>query len=370
MKIGKLTVPFNNNYGGYLQAFALMTVLKDMGHEPVIIMRRHNERSVNLVLRAKYFLKGIVHSFQTRRLCPLVYGKEKDYSYLGMFMHHFVEKWIQPQTPFLYSTDELRTYCKDKFDAYVVGSDQVWRAIYVPEIENYFLNFTIGWPVKRFSYAASFGTLMPEYNQQEIANCGCLIKHFDSISVRERKSIEVFSRFRWKVNNVQYVVDPTLLLGADEYKRIIPQKDNCCTNKVFYYILDNNDKIQKMLDYIGEKLNLPISGISNIQKKYKPLPSVEFWLSEINNSDFIVTDSFHGMVFSIIFNKPFVVLLNNGRGSERFESFLSELSLADRVCNDFDAIDQILHKRINWDIVNSTINSLRVQSLSFLKKIK
>ena len=182
MKIGILTVPFNNNYGGYLQAFALMTVLKDMGHEPVIIMRRHNERSVNLVVRAKYFFKGIVHSFQTRRLCPLVYGKEKDYSYLGMFMHHFVEKWIQPQTPFLYSTDELRTYCKDKFDAYVVGSDQVWRGLYSNQLL-YFLDFAKDWNIKRVAYAASFGVDNWEPSLDIIDKCKSLLGKLDRKSV-------------------------------------------------------------------------------------------------------------------------------------------------------------------------------------------
>ena len=96
MKVGILTVPFNNNYGGYLQAFALMKVLKDMGHEPVIIMRRHNERSVNLVVKAKYFFKGIVLSFHSRRLCLLVYGKEKEIEVASSYQQ--TDAYLSPNT--------------------------------------------------------------------------------------------------------------------------------------------------------------------------------------------------------------------------------------------------------------------------------
>lgn len=87
MKIGILTVPFNNNYGGYLQAFALMSVLKQMGHEPTLIMRRQNKRRMFIKAGIKYFIMGIYHSFKNKKMCPLIYKTERDFEYLGSNMH-------------------------------------------------------------------------------------------------------------------------------------------------------------------------------------------------------------------------------------------------------------------------------------------
>lgn len=185
MKVGILTVPFNNNYGGYLQAFALMNVLKQMGHEPTLIMRRQNKRRMFFKAVIKYFIMGIYHSFKNKKLCPLIYKTERDFEYLGSNMHQFVDKRMQPLSPFLYTSEDLQKYCEGKFGAYIVGSDQIWRAIYVPDIANYFLDFTLGWNVKRIAYAASFGTQNPEYTQEEKEICCKLIPQFDAISLRE-----------------------------------------------------------------------------------------------------------------------------------------------------------------------------------------
>lgn len=100
MKVGILTVPFNNNYGGYLQAFALMNVLKQMGHEPTLIMRRQNKRRMFFKAVIKYFIMGIYHSFKNKKLCPLIYKTERDFEYLGSNMHQFVDKRMQPLSPY------------------------------------------------------------------------------------------------------------------------------------------------------------------------------------------------------------------------------------------------------------------------------
>ena len=366
MKIGLLTVPFNNNYGGYLQAFALMIVLKRMGHEPTLIMRRHNKRKMDWKTFVKYFIKGVYHSFVYAKLCPLIYNVERDYKYLGANMHLFVDKWIEPQTPYLYSTDELQKFCKGRFEAYVVGSDQVWRAIYVPSIENYFLDFAVDWNVRRIAYAASFGIEKPEYTQEEKDICRQLVPLFDSISFRELNGKKIFKEFGWSDSNYQLVLDPTMLLKACDYEAFLPKLDNEGRSHIFYYVLDKTPEVSKILDVIHKMLKIPLYGISNIQRGYKPLPSIEAWLFDIQRAKFVVTDSFHGMVFSIIFHKPFVVLVNGKRGAERFLNLLTLLNLDERLLTSIDSLDGILEKNINWGIVDTRLNSLRKKSLDFL----
>lgn len=366
MKIGLLTVPFNNNYGGYLQAFALMVVLKRMGHEPTLIMRRHNKRKMDWKTFVKYFIKGVYHSFVYAKLCPLIYNVERDYKYLGANMHLFVDKWIEPQTPYLYSTDELQKFCKGRFEAYVVGSDQVWRAIYVPSIENYFLDFAVDWNVRRIAYAASFGIEKPEYTQEEKDICRQLVPLFDSISFRELNGKKIFKEFGWSDSNYQLVLDPTMLLKACDYEAFLPKLDNEGRSHIFYYVLDKTPEVSKILDVIHKMLKIPLYGISNIQRGYKPLPSIEAWLFDIQRAKFVVTDSFHGMVFSIIFHKPFVVLVNGKRGAERFLNLLTLLNLDERLLTSIDSLDGILEKNINWGIVDTRLNSLRKKSLDFL----
>lgn len=366
MKIGLLTVPFNNNYGGYLQAFALMVVLKRMGHEPTLIMRRHNKRKMDWKTFVKYFIKGVYHSFVYAKLCPLIYNVERDYKYLGANMHLFVDKWIEPQTPYLYSTDELQKFCKGRFEAYVVGSDQVWRAIYVPSIENYFLDFAVDWNVRRIAYAASFGIEKPEYTQEEKDICRQLVPLFDSISFRELNGKKIFKEFGWSDSNYQLVLDPTMLLKACDYEAFLPKLDNEGRSHIFYYVLDKTPEVSKILDVIHKMLKIPLYGISNIQRGYKPLPSIEAWLFDIQRAKFVVTDSFHGMVFSIIFHKPFVVLVNGKRGAERFLNLLTLLNLDERLLTSIDSLDGILEKNINWGIVDRRLNSLRKKSLDFL----
>lgn len=366
MKVGILTVPFNNNYGGYLQAFALMTVLRRIGHEPSLIMRRHNKRPLTWKTGVKYFIKGVGHSIANTKLCPLIYNVERDYNYIGSNMHRFVDKWIQPQTPYLYSTDELQKYCEGRFDAYVVGSDQVWRAIYVPCIGNYFLDFTFHWNVRRIAYAASFGIDRPEYTQAEINICRQLVPKFDSISFRESNGQKIFEEFGWSDANYQMVLDPTMLLYASDYEEFLPKQGKNDRSHIFYYVLDKTQEITKVLDDIHQILKIPLCGISNIQSGYKPLPSIESWLFDINSANFIVTDSFHGMVFSILFHKPFVVIVNGKRGAERFLNLLTLLNLDERLLTSIDNLKVILEKNINWEIVDTKLNLLREKSLEFL----
>ena len=320
MKIGMLTLPFNNNYGGYLQAYALMTVLKGMGHDVELIYRKHNYRPLSL--RIKYFIKTWVKCLLGQKHELFIMDQEKELRYKGQALMPFVDKYIAPKTIPLFSTAQLRKECKGKYDAIVVGSDQVWRPDYVPNIENFFLDFIDNPQILKLSYAASFGTSSPIYSDKEKRICGDLIKKFDAVSVRERSGVDVICNFGWSNGCEEVVLDPTMLLDLKSYEQfIIPSNEE---DYAVAYILDMDEDKECGLRDIARELALPMKNLSLSGTR---LFSMEMWLSCLHNSKFIVTDSFHGAVFSILFKRDFIVYANQERGVDRLSSLLKTFNI-------------------------------------------
>ncbi len=365
MKIGILTIPFNNNYGGYLQSYALMTVLKNMGHSPTVIMRRQNRRSYTLRAKLSFFIKNVFKTVKERRRYPYNLNQETLFKYRGKNMLTFVNRNIQPQTKYLYTTKDLQAECNDTFDAYIVGSDQIWRPIYVKgNISNYFLDFVGEHHVKRISYGASFGSSTPEYTDTEKAVCGKLLEKFDAVSVRESGALRVFENLGWRVNHSQVVPDPTILLPQNHYNELIPSVNTIAKGRIFCYVLDKNDANTEIISTIQQRLHKHIYEIADIQKGYAVLPSIETWLSAIRDCDFVITDSYHGTVFSIIFNKPFLVCVNKDRGADRFTSLLETFGLENHTSLVYPDIDD----HFDWAAVNSVLEEKRKEGISFLEK--
>lgn len=366
IKIGILTVPFNNNYGGFLQAFALMKVLKDLDCQPYMIMRRHDLYGYNIITKTKIIIKGLLKAFKYKEFHILLHPFESHYFIQGKAMHKFVNQYIKPQTSYFYSWLNLEKKLRNRFDAIIVGSDQIWRSIYVPGIENYFLSFAKEWNVHRIAYAASFGTAEPEYTKEDIKECGNLLSLFDTISVREQGALHVFNRFGWNVDNVRIVLDPTLLLDRIDYESVIHpiEQDK---PYLFAYVLDKTFDKDTAIQEICKSHNLIQKTIANIQDENAFLPSIEDWLELIKNAHYTITDSFHGMVFSIIFHIPFVVVVNKQRGADRFESLLNRLNLNDRLSYTPSEIHEKILKPIDWKDVDSLLQKYRKESMDFLR---
>ena len=184
MKIGILTQPLRTNYGGLLQAYALQIVLKRMGHEVVIVNRCYTDPTKSILSRIL-------------RVKNLIIGRDvpcKDIKKIS-FAEENTQRFIEQRyslTEAIYTTNGLVACLeKEKLNALVVGSDQVWRPRYSPNIFNYFLDFTEGKDVKRYSYAASFGVDTWEYNQAETEKCSQLAQLFDGITVRESSAVKL-----------------------------------------------------------------------------------------------------------------------------------------------------------------------------------
>ena len=366
MKIGILTLPFNNNYGGYLQAYALMTVLKEMGHEVELIYRRHNKIPVRKIIILK--IKNIVKVIFGRKDLSVIPNVEKAFRARGISMMPFLDNRITPKSKPLYSTKAFNDYVSGRFDAVIVGSDQVWRPEYGPNIRDYFFCGVPDNNLIRLSYAASFGTDKPLYTEEDIIACGKALAKFKAVSVREESGLKILNEMYSKIKcTPELVLDPTLLLQANNYNSIIPKGDAPSKDKVFCYVLDTDYEKEKIMKMICDNLHKERYAISDIQKNDTLLPSVESWLSAIRDSDFVITDSFHGMAFSVIFHKEFVVCPNVQRGADRFVSFLNICGIHNRILSNTKNIESIIQIPIDWEAVEKNLHIHRYNSSLFLK---
>ena len=370
MKIGILTLPFNNNYGGYLQCFALMAVLKNMGHSPEVIYRRQNRRKISW--RAKQFLKRIFLKGIGSSVPCIIPDQEKELRYRGAKMMEFVDKYISPKTAPLYSSKDFYE-CIDnhRYDAVIVGSDQVWRPDYGPKIQDYFLYDLHSEETILISYAASFGVDNPNYGNDEMKECGVALSRFKAVSLREKSGVEVINRFGWKLNCCPSVVlDPTLLLNKESYLETLPHKDSPAKGKVFCYLLDPSESAEQAIKYYCNNKGIESYNIINTdiwRRQDYVMPSIEEWLSGINEAEFVITDSFHGAVFSILFNKDFWVFGNVKRGKTRFLTLLSNFGLEERFI-DMSSPCSLPENPIEWTSVNKRLHDMRTESMTYLER--
>ena len=369
-KIALLTLPLGHNYGGIIQNYALQKVLSKMGHDVLTVNRRaDNPHSRIKVLASKY-----KSDFQ-RKILQSKNPKYLPYNTIFKQNLSFINKYIK-LSPELESTEALIAYFKkEKFDDVIVGSDQVWRPKYSPDIFNFYLDFIEGSNIKKLAYAASFGTEEWEYSNEQTKKCSELINQFKAVSVRENSGVQISGKYL-KMQDAILALDPTLLLEAEDYSQLIGEQQN--RSGLFTYVLDDAEIKKDFINSCSEYLKLEVSTNqakypTHIYKSDKPedyiVPSLEGWLQGFRDSDFVITDSFHGTLFSIINKKQFLSLVNVDRGASRFESILKQLGLEDRLVYDVKKFDMAkLENGIDYAEVYSKLNILKDHSLNFLKK--
>ena len=373
MKIGILTQPFHHNYGGLLQAYALQTILKRAGHDAWIISREYNAPA--LWRKAARWAKKVAYRiFLNKKRFTI----EEEKKYMAKYTSLFVEKYITPKTIELKSDKELqREINRQNFEGYIVGSDQVWRPMYSPCITNFFLDFAENKNnIKRVAYAASFGVDSWEFSKKQTKKCRRLARLFNAVSVREDSAIQLCEKHLGK--EAIQTLDPTLLLDKSDYESLLPDVSSaCCGEYVLTYILDRNPEKQSIAEKVAEHLDLRLFSImpekTIFEAKRGELNNcaqrpVEEWLQAFKNAKYIVTDSFHGCVFSIIFNKPFIAVPNNKRGATRFTSLFNIFGLNNRlISNVVDLSEAIIETRIDWEKINQIKAEKQEASLYFLK---
>lgn len=354
MRIGLLNLPLDNNYGGNLQRYALVKILQSMGHEVEHIF---------LVRTFKLAWYKYPYSYTKRFVLKYVFRKKISIYYermakeqsriLERYARSFHERYI-PSTIEIYDVKQLKSICQDRgYQCIVVGSDQVWRKSMTKSIGlcNFFLEFVNDENIKKVAYSVSLGSDMCDYKKGELDALGEMYKQFNAVSVREYSSLALFEQQGWIRPEAKWTLDPTMLLSKTDYEKLISQSDtmDLTTGKIFYYILDLSENLLKRIE--GEDENHCVVVSLNDSAHV----SIEQWLNNILKSDKVITDSFHGVVFSIIFNKPFVFVGNERRGNARICSLLKMLN-----------IDMVKSSGINWIETNNQISRLKKQSMDFL----
>jgi len=373
MKIAIVTLPLHTNYGGLLQAYALKLMLEDMGHVAVI-----------LDLKRKIWFPGPIKApfmYAKRMLLKILKGAKgpevfrefrlkREYPVVSSALVPFVEEYIRPRMIDSYS--EIK---EGEYDAFVVGSDQVWRPMCFENVTDAYLKFTADWDVRRISYAASFGTDELEYDYTMMEECGKLLSSFDGVSVREDSGVSICDQWL-DCDRAVHVLDPVMMLEVGVYRGLASRSVSCqAQGKVLAYILDRSQSKSKVVDFVSGATGKGICDVSVYPKDGKiPLnerivPPMEEWLAAFSQADFVVTDSFHGCVLSILFHKPFLVVGNRLRGMARIESLLRMFSLESRLVEGIDPDDdgEGWLMDIDWNHVDQVLEERRQISLQFLK---
>ena len=332
------------NYGSELTYYALYKVICDLGYDPLMV-----ERPKNAVWAPNE--------------SPVLF-RESPYS----------EDSVHPLYPDKVSMYELNEKC----GTFIVGSDQIWhRNLYNDFGKVAFLDYIYN-DKKKIAYASSFGREYWTGNAVEAQEVSFYLKNFDYISVREQSGVQVCKKY-FDVK-AQWVLDPVFLCNKENYRKLAEQANGDHAEKyIGGYILDIDDKKLNIIQNLRESLNLPCtiltdafrdSLIENENIDIQKNRYCEDWIENIMNSTFVITDSFHGMCFSIIFNKPFIVICNEERGKIRFTDLLGKLDLLDRLITENvekERIDLLIWPPIDYSHVNQILKEKKVYSLQWLK---
>lgn len=329
MKIAIVTM-ISDNYGACLQCYALQKILQKNGH------------SVTVINRGWYPL----HKLTLKEKMKNIY---RDIVFHNPFKI-FRSEHLNMSNP-IYEESDLY-YLKNKFDVVITGSDQVWNYGCIKIMKLYFyLDWVDTNTTKRYSYAASFGTDSFPVTQEQKKKVSALLATFSGISVREKSGQYIMDEI-FNLKSKKHL-DPTLLLNRDDYNKIISEANLKKLYEEKYickFFLDSSKNKEEFIADIAKKIGLPVVDnypLNNEQKKIinNSLLSVQEWLRNIRDAKLVVTDSFHGTVFCLIFNVPFISINNSKRGSTRFSSLLSLFNQEHRLIdsleiNDFEKILQ------------------------------
>lgn len=363
------TLPlWRGNYGGVLQAYALQRVLTDLGWSADVDI---SER----LPWPRGFRRIALDTGSRLASRPLGYRQRMLSE--NVEVAQFVATEIATVRLFIGDMVANRALL-EQYDAIVCGSDQIWRSDY-GDVGSYLLDFVPeGWLATRVAYAASFGVERPP---SDLSVFRAYAQRFAAVSVREAAGVVAASEL-WGVE-AEHVVDPTMLLPTSLYEGLIEQGVDSMTtsNSLVVYVLDDSPGLRALVDESARRLGLEVSRAGVARRQRAPnegpvRPGVEDWLAHIAESRAVLTDSFHGCVFALMFNKPFAAIGNARRGMARFVSLLDTFGLRENLVelDESDVavaaarVEEVLVAPVVWERVNSLIGAERTRGREFLTR--
>lgn len=373
-KIGIVTFcKTKNNYGTILQNYALQNFLKNKNFETYLIKTEKTEKKATIGSKLKK-IKDYSIIYTIRKMFTVL--SIKGINYITQMSKNdkkrdfnaFIDEYLSPIDIFDTKKNVVFDYC-------VAGSDQIWNTFcrtpeqMKDELDMYLLSFTDS---KKIACAASFGVNCLDDRFSEMFREK--LSRFDFISVREKSGLDICKRIG--LENVVLQSDPTLLLTVDDYRKIAVSKEKS-KEYIFVYLLGNKtDFSLKKVQKIAKQNNLDVILVTaNEASKFsfypQEFPTISEWLGLFNNAKYVFTNSFHGTVFSLIFNKSFSTFLQRGKfqgQNVRILSLLETFGLCNRIV---DNVLNDLDYNIDWILVNKKLQSIRIDSpfVKYIEKI-
>ena len=319
-KIGIIGLEHSQNIGNNLLKYAIFIKLSELGFDPYIIGMKYKNHNISFIQKAVK-LRVIEKTFK-----------------------------------------EIN---RNDYDILMVNSDQTWKHLSLFSYDMALLKFASNWTIPKFIYATSIGTEKWAINKKDIKIAKSLLKNFSGISVREISSIHLIKKYLGF--NVLLVLDPTLLIDKNYYLNLIKNYKNHVNidnNYIFIYTVSDSFKIKKYINKVKSKykykykLYIINMGVPNQILKF---------IYGISNCKGVITDSYHGTLFSLIFNKPFISFIVNAHGNARFNSLKEVFNIGNRFFKE-DSIPDLglLESPLNLNLTQ--FNLLKKQSIKFLKK--
>ena len=331
MKTAIVTLPLHTNYGGLLQAYALKTALESMGHEVTVLDLKDKMPSPKGLKAPFIYANRALKKLLKGSSGPEVFREKrykKELPILSAETSVFVDSYIKPRL-----IDSYEDVKEGEYEAFVVGSDQVWRPRYFNPVENAFLAFTKGWDVKRIAYAASFGTDQLEYEPEQLNMCSKLLAEFDGVSVREDSAVGLCEEWLDREDAV-HALDPVMLLDPQAYVALASSaKTHPADEKIVTYILDASPEKTHVVEFMKKITGHDVYDasvypyVNDRPVHERVVPGLENWLAAFADAEFVVTDSFHGCVLSLLLHKRFIAVGNSRRGMARLSSLLNMFGL-------------------------------------------
>ena len=340
------------NYGAVLQAYALSTVLKKYFDDVKIIDYRP------LILLDEY---AVINTFSAKSILYSLFSARQFKKKLNKFQS-FRDKYLD-------LTNQLDAVSDSNCDGEDVflGSDQIWNANITGGLDEVYFGILKNVHFDRcISYAASVGkSTLTELEQNMMKK---YLENIDCISVRENEAKELLADYTSKT--IEVVLDPTLLLTKNEWEKLVVHTKKI--KYVLFYSLNGYDEAEILAKKTARYFNLPLIEISGgrkslIKKNHEVIYTagpIEL-ISLIHDADFVVTDSFHGTVFSILFERSFVTFPHKTRGG-RIKNILDKTNLNRRLTTCFNKT--IVNEKIDWVSVNERLIAERNNSIKFIEQ--
>ena len=363
-KVGIITFHRAVNYGACLQAYALKETLKEIGADAELIDYRSEdvEDIYFKIIRKNISIKTLVKNIIT---WPVQKRRNSMFS-------SFLERYLLQNTPCsIHTTEELKNVA-DKYDLFISGSDQVWSPLCAANDKTYMLDF-VSDSQKKYSYAASFGVVDDKYLSDE--KIKQLLDSYAFLSVREQKGIEIIHQMLGKESDKKLAqhVDPTFLLPKEKWLALTKPVEK--EKYLFIYSLSMPKEIIDYAEELAEQMGLTIKcfTLNNVYSMMNPKRVINGspidFLSYIAGAEYVVTNSFHGTAFSIIFNKNFSVVknVNPQHDNSRLTNILRMLGLEKRLSG-VDTTAEVIEP-IDYDQVNERVKKMQCESREYLRRI-